>query len=118
MKVTSDSDRMAESNKAPNANMVESCLRRVMFATMEAEQRTELFEQMVRLGLSTKEVGSFTRKQRSSRRTKGRDDTSKILMEIKIKDSKKDGKSLRKDRRKLRLDLEILIGVRAASTSG
>ena len=35
-------------------------------------------------------------------------------MEIKIKDSKKEEKYLRKERRRLRLDLETLIGVKSS----
>ena len=61
---------------------MESELRDESLATMEAEQRTVLLDQMLRLGLSLKDVKGILEKQVVSRRS-SKEDTDQVLMEKK-----------------------------------
>ena len=65
--------------------LVESELKENLVKTMEAEQRTVLLDQMVRLGLSLKDVKGILEKQVVSRRCSKEDNTDQVLMEKKIK---------------------------------
>ena len=79
-------------------------------ATMEAEQRTSLLDQMVRLGMNTRDVKGISWKQGVTRRCSKEDDTDEFLMKKKLKDSKKEEKLFRRDRNKTRGQLESILG--------
>ena len=74
---------MAGLNKTSSAYRLESELRDKSIATMEAEQRTYLLDQMVKLGLNTDQVDYICKKQGMSRRcTTKEDDTDEVLMTL------------------------------------
>ena len=77
---------------------------------MEAEQRTCLLDQMVRLRLNTKDVEGISWKQGISRRCNKDDDTDEFLMKKKLKDSKKSEKLVRRERNDISTNLEIMLG--------
>ena len=79
-------------------------------ATMEAEQRTVLLDQMVRLGMNLRDVQGILEKQLVTRRCSKGVDTDQVLMEKKLKDSRKEEKLFRRKRNKLRVELEEVLG--------
>ena len=101
---------MAGSNETSSAYRMESELRDESLATMEAEQRTVLLDQMVRLGMNLGDVQGIFEKQLVTRRCNKGDDTDQVLMEKKLKDSRKEEKLFRRKRNNLRVGLEEVLG--------
>ena len=101
---------MAGSSETSSAYRMESELRDESLATMEAEQRTVLLDQMVRLGMNLGDVQGIFEKQLVTRRCNKGDDTDQVLMEKKLKDSRKEEKLFRRKRNNLRVGLEEVLG--------
>ena len=74
--------------------------------TVEAEERTALLEKMLKHGLSTGDVIKEVKRQRMTRRSNRDDDTGELLMRNKLKDSRKEERTFRKERNQLRKKLE------------
>ena len=85
-------------------------LKKVMIETMEAEERSNLFEQMSRKGLVTGAVVKAARKQQMSRKSAKSDNTEELLMGNILRDSRREEKLHRKEKKKKRKELEDELG--------
>ena len=85
-------------------------MREKWMETMEAEERTALLERMVKNGLSTGDVRKEVRKQVMTRRCAKEDNTGELLMRNKLKDSRKEERTFRKEKSKIRRELELTLG--------
>ena len=74
--------------------------------TIEAEERTALLEKMVKHGLSTGDVIKEVKRQMMTRRSDRDDDTGAILMRNKLRDSRREERTFRKEKNQLRRKLE------------
>ena len=74
--------------------------------TVEAEERTALLEKMVKHGLSTGDVIKEVKRQRMTRRSDRDDDTGALLMRNKLRDSRREERTFRKEKNQLRMKLE------------
>ena len=91
---------------------MENELKQMMIKTLEAEQRTNLFKSMIRLGLLTCEVKAVLRNQRGLRKKGGLRSISKIgliMMKEKLTDSMKQTDKLRKGRLSLKVKLREML---------
>ena len=66
--------------------------------TVEAEERTALLEKMLKHGLSTGDVIKEVKRQRMTRRSDRDDDTGVLLMRNKLKDSRREERTFRKEK--------------------
>ena len=74
--------------------------------TIEAEERTALLEKMIKHGLSTGDVIKEVKRQMMTRRSDRDDDTGAILMRNKLRDSRREERTFRKEKNQLRRKLE------------
>ena len=101
---------MAEPVPVVSAYKVESCLRKISYDTMEAEERTTLLECMAGLGMSTKEVVAILGKQVARRRSQGTTATGGFQMKENIEDSRWEERKFRGERDSKRMELESPLG--------
>ena len=97
--------------------LLERELKENMVKTCEAEQRSKMLSTLLRLGLVTREVGSFMKKQlKQQRRRRGPGGGTKVFksgkqrMSDKLSDCRADEDKLRRERDSLRSELEEKLG--------
>ena len=107
---------MAGPSSASDARiLLERELKEAMVNVCEAEQRSKLIGTLLRLGLVTREVGSFLGKQKENQRSSKQKNQMKSgvqRMREKLSDSRGEEDLLRRVRDKLRVSLEEVLNIK------
>ena len=97
--------------KRSDVDQVEKQLKKKNITLSKLESRVKLFNRMIRSGISTADVDSFTKKQSEIRifKTKPCEKTKRTAMKAKLNDTKAAIATTRRERRNLKRELEYLL---------
>ena len=97
--------------KHSDVEQVEKQLKKKNITLSKLESRVKLFNRMIKCGISTADVDSFTRKQAELRTTKSKpcERTKRAAMKSKLNDTKAAIGSTRRERKNLKGELEYLL---------